>query len=172
MTTTERDVLITSNMNLARRMACAQKRRLGPGIELDDLIQAAYAGLVDAANRYCEGEVPFVGYATIRIFGEIKDFLRGQGVGKKSSNKRGIHHFVQFELDDEGRSMETRLEARSGEQFQEITESLPQQGQDILRMYFLDGMKLRQIGERLGVGEARVSQLLTKYREQLRREAA
>lgn len=71
------DRLIEENMDLVRRLAWHFHGRVGRFIEVDDLLQAGYLGLVDAAQKYTTREgVAFAAYAAIRVRGSIIDFLR------------------------------------------------------------------------------------------------
>lgn len=71
--------LVASHMNLARRIAWHVHGRVGARIEIDDLLQVAYLGLMDAAQRYvAQPGTPFAAYAGIRIRGALMDHLREQ----------------------------------------------------------------------------------------------
>jgi RNA polymerase sigma-B factor len=60
-------------VSIARRFAL----RAGWGESVDDLTQVALVGLVNAIDRYDEARgVPFAGFATATIIGEIKHHLR------------------------------------------------------------------------------------------------
>ena len=73
--------LITSHMELVRQIAWHMHGRVHSSIEIDDLIQIGYFGLVTAAQNYTLREgATFASYAGIRIRGAIVDHLR------KSSN--------------------------------------------------------------------------------------
>lgn len=68
---------VESHMPLVQRLAWHFFGRVGSFVEVDDLMQAGYLGLVDAAQKYsaCEG-VSFGTYAAIRVRGSIIDYLR------------------------------------------------------------------------------------------------
>ena len=69
--------LVIENMQLVKRLAWHFQGRAGRFIELDDLMQAGYLGLVDASQRYSTREgVNFTTYAAIRVRGSIIDCLR------------------------------------------------------------------------------------------------
>ena len=69
--------LVVSHMNLVRKIAWHMHGRVGRMIEIDDLLQIGYIGLVDASQRYVPKEgVSFAAYAKIRIRGSIVDYLR------------------------------------------------------------------------------------------------
>lgn len=69
--------LVDSQMQLVQRLAWHFHGRVGRFVEIDDLMQAGYLGLVDASQKYsvCDG-VSFAAYAAIRIRGSIIDHLR------------------------------------------------------------------------------------------------
>jgi RNA polymerase sigma factor for flagellar operon FliA len=69
--------LVTLHMDLVRRVAHYMHGRVRGAVELEDLIQVGYIGLVDASRRYERKEgVSFESYALIRVRGAILDFLR------------------------------------------------------------------------------------------------
>ena len=73
--------LISGHMDLVRKIAWHMHGRVGSSIEIDDLIQIGYFGLVTAAQKYSIKEgASFASYAVLRIRGAIVDHLR------KSSN--------------------------------------------------------------------------------------
>ncbi|MEY8881673.1 sigma-70 family RNA polymerase sigma factor [Donghicola sp. XS_ASV15] len=69
--------LVKDHMHLVKRLAWHFLGRVGRFVELEDLMQAGYLGLVDASQRYSVREgVSFSAYAAIRIRGSIVDLLR------------------------------------------------------------------------------------------------
>ena len=73
--------LITSHMELVRQIAWHMRGSVHSSMEIEDLIQIGYYGLVTAAQNYTLREgATFASYAGIRIRGAIVDHLR------KSSN--------------------------------------------------------------------------------------
>ena len=73
--------LISGHMDLVRKIAWHMHGRVSSAIEIDDLIQIGYFGLVTAAQKYSIKEgASFASYAVLRIRGAIVDHLR------KSSN--------------------------------------------------------------------------------------
>jgi RNA polymerase sigma factor FliA len=72
------DKLVASHYDLARKIAWHIHGRVGRRVEIDDLLQVAYLGLLDAARRYAvKTDIPFAAYASIRIRGALMDHLRG-----------------------------------------------------------------------------------------------
>ena len=75
------EVLISDHMDLVKKIAWHMHGRVGSAIEIEDLIQIGYFGLVTAAQKYSVKEgASFASYAVLRIRGAIVDHLR------KSSN--------------------------------------------------------------------------------------
>ena len=73
--------LKVQNMNLVKKIAWHMHGRVRSAIEIEDLMQIGYFGLVTAAQKYSPKEgATFASYAVLRIRGAIVDHLR------KSSN--------------------------------------------------------------------------------------
>ena len=73
--------LIVDNMNLVKKIAWHMHGRVRAAMEIEDLMQIGYYGLVTAAQKYSPKEgATFASYAVLRIRGAIVDHLR------KSSN--------------------------------------------------------------------------------------
>ena len=73
--------LIVDNMNLVKKIAWHMHGRVRSAMEIEDLMQIGYYGLVTAAQKYSPQEgATFASYAVLRIRGAIVDHLR------KSSN--------------------------------------------------------------------------------------
>lgn len=76
-----RALLIESELNSVKKIAYHYYGRIKSAVEIEDLLQIGFLGLVDASHRYVEAEQgSFKAYASIRIKGAIVDHLR------KSSN--------------------------------------------------------------------------------------
>lgn len=77
-----REVLIESNLGLVRHIV---KRFVGRGCETEDLFQIGVIGLIKAIDKFnLEFDVKFSTYAVPMIMGEIKRFLRDDGMIKVS----------------------------------------------------------------------------------------
>lgn len=69
--------LVDDHMGLVRRLAWLFHARVSHFVDIEDLMQAGYVGLVEASARYSVREgVTFAAYAAIRIRGGILDMLR------------------------------------------------------------------------------------------------
>lgn len=81
-----REVLIENNLRLVRHVA---KRFAGRGTEQEDLIQIGTIGLIKAADRFdCDLGLAFSTYAVPWILGEIRQFLRDDGLVKVARSIR------------------------------------------------------------------------------------
>ena len=79
-----REVLIEHNLGLVRHIV---KRFLGRGYEAEDLFQIGVIGLIKAIDKFdTEYDVKFSTYAVPLITGEIKRFIRDDGMIKVSRN--------------------------------------------------------------------------------------
>ena len=77
-----RDTLIRENMGL---VWCAVKRFTNRGYDLQDLFQIGCIGLIKAVDKFdLDYDVQFSTYAVALITGEIKRFLRDDGMIKVS----------------------------------------------------------------------------------------
>ena len=77
-----RDTLFEENTGLIYSVA---KRFLGRGVEMEDLFQIGSIGLLKAVDKFDTGfDVKFSTYAVPMILGEIKRFIRDDGIIKVS----------------------------------------------------------------------------------------
>ncbi len=71
------ETLIEGELQTVRRIAFYFHGRVKGAVEVDDLIQIGYLGLIDASQKYVKKPgVSFSSYAKLRIRGAIVDFLR------------------------------------------------------------------------------------------------
>lgn len=92
------DALVASNMGLVR---CCASRFLGRGAEYEDLVQIGSIGLLRAARSFDPDHgCMFSTYAVPLIIGEIKRFLRDDGLIKVSRTLKsaGMNVMKQKEL--------------------------------------------------------------------------
>ena len=77
-----RNILIEENLRLVHHVV---KRFVGRGVEMQDLFQIGTVGLIKAVDHFdLERDVQFSTYAVPMIMGEIKRFLRDDGMVKVS----------------------------------------------------------------------------------------
>lgn len=83
-----RDQLIEENMGLVWSVVKRFKNR---GVELEDLFQIGSIGLIKAVDKFdCSYDVKFSTYAVPMIMGEIKRFLRDDGMIKVSRSLKEL----------------------------------------------------------------------------------
>lgn len=74
-----RNQLVTDHMNLVKAIARNVAGTLPSHVEIEDLVQAGYFGLIDAADRFDLSKgIAFPTYAKFRIRGAVLDYLRTQ----------------------------------------------------------------------------------------------
>lgn len=102
-----REVLIEKNLGLVHHIV---KRFMGRGVETDDLFQIGTIGLMKAIDKFdLSFEVKFSTYAVPLISGEIKRFLRDDGLVKVSrslkENGWKVNRIVEKQKREKGRDM-------------------------------------------------------------------
>lgn len=156
---------------IARRLHPAGVTAVGP----EDLESAGVLGLIDAVDRFEPGRgVPFEAYASLRIRGAVLDELRSATGGRRAEMP------VQLSLDallTEGDhtlpTVNDTGAARAAEDVASRVESalryLPERQREVIARYYGQSLTLRETGVRMGISEARVSQLHTEAIAALRR---
>jgi RNA polymerase sigma factor (sigma-70 family) len=144
----------------------------------DDLCQAGRIGLMQAAKRFDPKKgVKFKSYATHRIIGEAKDFLRRQlGAGCRWSGIEPKFSSIYSLVDDgsgEPRLLFEDLEARDESVIHNLelfktelvkfaTRKVGPEKAKYFVHYYVERMTLRMIGEIYRVSEAWVCQVIHK----------
>lgn len=96
-----RSTLIEENLRLVHHVV---KRFVGRGVELQDLFQIGTIGLIKAVDHFdLEREVQFSTYAVPMIMGEIKRFLRDDGMVKVSRSLKETAYKIKCEQDAFGK---------------------------------------------------------------------
>ncbi len=84
-----RDTLVEKNTGLVHSIV---KRFLNRGVEMEDLFQIGTIGLLKAIDKFdCSFDVKFSTYAVPMITGEIKRYLRDEGMIKVSRSLKEIN---------------------------------------------------------------------------------
>ena len=87
-----RDLLFEENTGLIYSVA---KRFLGRGVEMEDLFQIGSIGLLKAVDKFdMSYDVKFSTYAVPMIIGEIKRYLRDDGILKVSRSLKEKHYRI------------------------------------------------------------------------------
>ncbi len=80
------EAIVTSNMGLIKSVAA---RFLNRGTEFEDLVQIGTIGMIKAIRRFdCDLSVAFTTYAVPMIIGEIRRYLRDDGLIKISRSAK------------------------------------------------------------------------------------
>jgi RNA polymerase sigma factor (sigma-70 family) len=163
--------LVLQYVPLANKLAYQKKKTLPNFVDIEELKSAAYMGLCEAASRFNEDyKVAFSTFAYPRIFGAIHDYLREQGWGKKTQPKNALSLDSRCDEDEEHSfkdMLEAKVERNDDEFLEVISQDLDDQAKDVLGYYFIDEYSMKEIGEKFGVSESRISQLIKRYKKQI-----
>ena len=167
MTTNE---LVLKYVPLANKLAFDKKRMLPKHVDVEELQSASYLGLVEAANRFDESKgVTFSTFAYPRINGAILDHLRQQSWGKRTDPKAAYSLDVLIEDNMAMKDMlVAKEEVNSDEMLEVVSKDLDKQAELVIRSYFIDDCSMKEVGEKFGVSESRISQLISKYRNRIK----
>jgi len=176
-TANERNCLVEKHLELAIKLAKQRHRSVSTIVQYDDLLSAAYLGLIDAAEKFDETKVheeakkPFAAYARPRILGEMNDYLRSCNWGSRSNPRfakslDACQDFLQGiplkdALTDDGRNL---VDAVNGEElFDKIIRPLPRRAKIAFKLRYRYGFTMGEIAERVNLSESRISQILSQY---------
>ena len=156
--------LILNNISLAEKIAKSKKRKLSH-ISYDELKSAAYLGLVEAANNYNSSENDnFPAFAVWRIIGAVRDYLRELSWNSARSGKRSEN--IQMK-DISCVDAKAFFDDMKLEYFDELIDRLPLINKTILKLYYQEEMKIKDIADDLQVHQSRISQILSESRNKL-----
>lgn len=159
----------------ARWAACVPSQR-------DEILSAAYLGLVLAAQRFEPGRgVEFQRFAAYRIRGEIRDALRMAGPCGFRKSVADAPRVLGLTVAGCGRGGFDRpiaspelpigWEAEAEDAVRAICRSLPEAERESLGFYFLAaGVTLRHVGARMGLSQTRAAQIVTQALGRLREQ--
>lgn len=158
----ERTTFILENISLAEKIAKSRKKKLSQ-VSYDELKSAAYLGLVEAANKYDPQENDnFPAYAVWRIVGAVRDYLRELSWGSRSNPIKISQVFIYEE-----ELFYQEIENKGF--FEDVIRQLPSTNKTVLGLYYLEGMKIKEIAQDMSVHESRISQILTDSKVRLRK---
>ncbi|MBC7329190.1 sigma-70 family RNA polymerase sigma factor [bacterium] len=160
-----RDALVEENIGLVHKWARRYYRYAQsiPTVTYEDIFLEGVYGLIKAIDKYKPQKGSFSTYATIWIKQSIRRFLQ-----KEKAQLKGRGYLPVQEDEEEQMTLEDmpaeeeELPSSDLESLQRKIEyaPIPQRSKDILRMYFLEGYSLREIGEKIGLSKERVRQLI------------
>jgi RNA polymerase sigma factor (sigma-70 family) len=180
MTRSERDRLVTENLDLVEKIAGALLRHFPPSIELDDLKQQGAVGLMQAAERYSSGfqkkgfktPVNFRQYAKCRVRGAILDANRRRHYREathvslsdqentppeRNTHSASSHISTLLRADSEvDASIDRRRLAR---EVRNVVEMLPKRERAVVRRYYGSGQTEPQIAREAAVSPSLVSSI-------------
>lgn len=167
--------LIVDNYSNVRAMAYTQHKALHSSTDVNDLIGDGAIGLIDAAVKYDPDKCSnFMGYAHIRIYGEMMCGLRNfnwstrhiRAKEKRTGEEPKLVSCCEPEklynirvgsfeesVDDRLRDQEIINQSFS------FFETLKPRHQDIMKAIYQEGLTFKTVGERFGVNESRISQI-------------
>ncbi len=151
-----RDTLIEENMGLVWSIV---KRFQNRGVELEDLVQIGSIGLIKAVDKFdVSFEVQFSTYAVPMIAGEIKRFLRDDGILKISRSLK--------ELAAKAYSLREVLEKQQGYEptVQQLAEKLEVPVEDLV-MALDAGTQVESLQQVIYQGEGNEISLMEKIEE-------
>lgn len=160
MLTNSQQSLVLAHLSLAEKIAKSQSKRTPPQVQYDELKSAAYMGLVDAATRY-DGKSNFEGYASFRILGEIKDYLRSLKWDRNTNTLHSIPEGFDIAAEPEPESFDETLDDLAKKRVTPLAKS-------ILRMYYGERLPISQIAMKANLSDARISQLINQNVETIR----
>lgn len=173
------EILINKNTGLIWGIV---KKFIGKGYETDDLYQIACMGFIKAIKRFDKSyKVKLSTYAVPYILGEIKKFIRDDGIIKISRSIKELGFKVLMEsINDE--SNERKIFSEFDEQtkivekitVEELVENLNTRDKEIIKLRFYKEKTQRQVGEILGISQVQVSRIekriLSEFKEKLKAE--
>jgi RNA polymerase sigma factor for flagellar operon FliA len=170
---------LQQHIPLVHKVAKRIARRLPHVVQLDELVSAGTLGLIDALTRFDPTRAQwFAQYAEIRIRGAILDELRHMDWlprAERARVRRGeqaetLHAVVSIDdvredgfdsvgsADDLSPSAGLEHSAKK-QRLAAAIAALPHKQQQVLSLYYVEELTLKQIGELLGVTESRICQI-------------
>lgn len=175
--TEEQRELAARYVPMARAVAGQRSKRLPVHLRGDERVSDAYLGLIVAARKYNPNKgASFHTYAMKKVHGRISDELRDGNFLSRAARKRGVRsplfHSAATVLAEDSRNVTLSdvLEDKSepagfrSEQLDALSDivgPLPARKRHVIARYFVDDWTMKEIGAELGIGQSRVSQMLS-----------
>lgn len=142
--------LILEHLTYANCLAKRYKKH--SSCSLDELISAAYMGLVEAASKFdISKNVKFTTYAYWKIHSSILDYIRE----------------TKFYL-----PILTDISHASKVTFFELIDGLTDINREVIILYYINGYTLNEIAEKIGYSKSRVGQIKEESERILKRNLA
>ncbi|WP_294395272.1 sigma-70 family RNA polymerase sigma factor [uncultured Clostridium sp.] len=183
--------LINNNIGIVTKIAL-KYNNLNKAMELDDLIQCGYIGLINAADKYkfdLDHPTSFITYAFVSIKYEILSCVNGKGSREKGNNELynsctslytqvnsdGESNFIDF-IDSDDRSIENIEDKLYFEQLRKELEQAMRDNntlveREILKLYCgfdVNPIQLEEIAELLSMKYVKVKNLKSKALREIR----
>ena len=143
---------------------CAAKRFLGRGVDMEDLFQIGSIGLLKAVDKFDTSyDVKFSTYAVPMIIGEIKRYLRDDGILKVSRSLKENHYRIYQVREALTRRLER--EPTTGEMAAEMGISIEE-----LVMTMESGAEVESLHKTIYQGEGTEISLMDKLPEKENRQ--
>ena len=157
--------------------------RLPACVSEEDLFSAGMVGLMVASRSYDASRgAEFKTYAYHRIRGAILDELRRLDFLPRSQREkaradgREAPAMVAIPTDEDGQESLAAGELEPGCETEDLrdlllreVDRLPEKMRIVMTLYYQEGLRMREIGDRLGLTESRVSQIHSNAVSRLRR---
>lgn len=159
-----KDALVEENIGLVHKWARRYYRyaQTIPTVDYEDIFLEGVYGLLKAIDKYKPQKGSFSTYATIWIKQSIRRFLQKEKAQLKGRGYLPVQDEDEEQMTLEDVSLEEPVPSPDIEELERKIEyaNIPQRSKDILKMYFLEGLSLREIGEKIGLSKERVRQLI------------
>lgn len=139
-----RDTLVEQNLHLVIPIAESAKRSLPPSFDIDDLIGAGNHGLLMAATTFRPWDfpgVPFEAHARTIIHRHIWNSTRDTRYRDAT-----MEPMPQREGSTGLRAIDSEVDLATA------VAKLPERHQEVIRLYYVEGLTLAEVGERLRIG--------------------
>lgn len=173
------EILINQNIGLIWGIV---KKFIGKGYETEDLYQIACMGFIKAIKRFDTSyKVKLSTYAVPYILGEIKKFIRDDGIIKISRSVKELGFKVLMESINEENN-ERKLFSEFDEQskiidkitIEELVENLNVRDKKIIKLRFYGEKTQAQVAKIMGISQVQVSRIekriLKDLKEKLKAE--
>jgi len=175
-----RNRLVEHYAEFAAMLAAIALRKFPSSIWREEIEQAALIGLLQAVERFDPDRgVLFETFAAWRVRGAIGDELRSVDHLKRGARHDDVEHELEAPKSLEEFEATDRVSALGAEDLElgrlplleeldQALAQLPERERMVVVLHKLEGFKMAQLAELLGVTESRVSQLYTKALQRLR----
>jgi RNA polymerase sigma factor for flagellar operon FliA len=174
------------HIGIVKNIALKIHSKLPGSISLDDLIQDGSIAMLACIDRFDPSRgIKFATFAARRVHGAIQDSLRDWDWASRQDRQRGVSipEIASISLkwsngfSGEARSFEDILADENADpetpvddidQFEAMIRKVPAYFRPELRLRFIEGLSMKEIGQRLGRSESRISQKLSDALSMLR----